>query len=155
MAALCKYCLGDTATPINEDCEYCKKGLDREDLIIICDLLVPIIRKLNIDMGIKTFYSEEGYYTDHGQTASYIVYEDTSKADYVFTELTTLIGSIGKITKSSKDKKRTTFYIKDFDDVYNFTEAKVNLFSSIMVKLRMIEHRASYMNSTYDEIKKV
>ena len=61
MVMLCKHCfdiLGYdnkyTNRVINKECECCKKGLSKSDIIYAEDVMVPLLLKLNKELNIKT-----------------------------------------------------------------------------------------------------
>ncbi len=136
MVMLCKHCfdiLGYdnkyTNRVINKECECCKKGLSKSDIIYAEDVMVPLLFKLNKELNIKTYYSCIGHIDSGVITPTYLVLEDTEKARYIFNEILFIQWSYGVIRKDGKNKIRVEFKeSKNYTDVYEHTIVRLALF---------------------------
>lgn len=152
MIMLCKHCfdiLGYdnkyTNRVINKECECCKKGLSKSDIIYAEDVMVPLLLKLNKELNIKTYYSCIGHIDSGVVTPTYLVLEDTEKARYIFNEILFIQWSYGVIRKDGKNKIRVEFKeSKNYTDVYEHTIEKVNLIKFICKFIDDIVNSGSY-----------
>ena len=152
MIMLCKHCfdiLGYdnkyTNRVINKECECCKKGLSKSDIIYAEDVIVPLLFKLNKELNIKTYYSCIGHIDSGIITPTYLVLEDTEKARYIFNEIITLKSARGYIRRDGRDKIRVEFnnFIL-YNNVYEYIKEKANLMESICNKIDNIVNLGSY-----------
>jgi hypothetical protein len=149
---LCKHCfdiLGYdnkyTNRIINQECEYCKTGLSKSDIIYAEDIMVPLILKLNKELNIKTFYSCVGHINSGVVMPTYLVLEDTEKARYIFNEIISSQWSYGIISKDGKNKIRVEFReSREYTDVYEHTVEKANLIKFVYKFIDDIINSDSY-----------
>lgn len=132
MIMLCKHCfdiLGYdnqyTNRVINEDCECCKKGLSKNDVILADDVMVELILMLNVKLGIKTYYSCSGHLNPAKTYSSakkynkdlpvfsdtYIVLEDSVEVMGIINNESMFILENFYIKKHGKDKIKLIYRI--------------------------------------------
>ena len=151
MIMLCKHCfdiLGYdnkfTNRSINQECDHCKKGLNGTDVIFVDDLMVPLLVKLNKELGIKTYYSCIGH-IDRGITRpTYLVLEDTEKVRYLFDALIKLKKSYCIIKKDGSDKLRIDFKENRYKNVYGHTKGKVRIIKFVCEFIDNLVNSDSY-----------
>lgn len=152
MITLCKHCsdvLGYdnkyTNRIINQECDHCKKGLSKSDILYADDLIVPLLIKLNKELGIKTYYSCIGHMDRLDVSPTYLVLEDTDKARYIFKDILSSQWSYGTIRKDGRNKIRVEFReSKNYTNIYDHAIEKANLIEFVCNFIDGIVNLGSY-----------
>lgn len=162
MIFMCKHCfdiLGydkfSTKKTINPDCEPCNKGLRKEDLLYVDDLMVDLVLLLNKELDIKTHYSCIGHYVDGTVTETYIVVDNNELNRYLFEKLTVLKNTIGVCKKQTNSLMKIVFTpYMNYSSNIEFIRSRVELMDNIILHIKAIVNREE-KKGWYESKKKI